>query len=145
MSLTLSTNSPESKRVSSTSVAPSPKTYVPVVGIVKEKVRNPVSTLNGVGEPRNIGKLVSANSDKRPSDTKEKSLKKDSGVNSSVRKFQSKLKMFPAFAVNVCRIADPAVAFPFPRLSRLPGANPRNASREKSGTFEADTPSIYQE
>lgn len=135
VSLTLSTNSPESTIVSVTSVTPSPKTYVPVVGIVKEKVRNPVSSLNGVGELRNIGNLVSASSDKRPRETKEKSLKGfDGSVNSFVRKFQSKVKMSPALPVNVCRIAEPEVALPLPRLSRLPGANPRNASREKSVT-----------
>jgi hypothetical protein len=84
-----------------------------------------------------------ARSDRELIETKEKSFKEGNNAGSFVRKFQSKVKMSPAFAVNVCRIAEPWVAIPpgkgsplgrrkgssgMPKLVRLPISNPRNSS-----------------
>jgi hypothetical protein len=85
---------------------------------------------------------VLARSDRELIETKEKSFKEGNNDGSFVRKFQSKVKIFPAFAVNVCRIAEPWVALPggkgkgalvkgsrlVPRLFKLPACNPRNSS-----------------
>lgn len=79
---------------------------------------------------------MSASSDKEPIVTKAKSLKK-AGVDSFVRKLKSKVKTCPSVALNVYLMAEPSVAFPFPRPSRLPAANPKNASRAELETEPA--------
>src|SRR2546426_3493603 len=104
VSETLSTRSPERPPPSPTSITPMPSVYVPVVGIVKENLLNPVSPKRAVRDRENVQNTVSARRDGETIVTKAKSFISGfagaSGafrfVDSLVRKFQSKDTTSPA-------------------------------------------------
>ena len=67
-------------------------------------------------------------------ETKAKSLAKESGVFSLLRKSQLNLRVSPRLAVTVCFRADPLITGPLPSPLREPEAKPRNDSRLAAAT-----------